>query len=174
MLTGQDGGTYYLCVQTQVAGPNTTPIPAGNYNATITRGTGTLAKDLANGVIGVIKRNGATVNVTYLTVSEKYNQRLIIVNNGANEARYDIGPFVTEEGTTATPLAMASGMIAGGEKMVIPVENIVSFTSNDGRRHRAAATISLNADADDIQVATTQVNHLDGSTDTVVYNAEEG
>ena len=147
MLTGQDGGTYHLCVQVDVAGPgtNSTPIPAGNYNATITRGSGTLAKDLADGVIGVIKRNGASVNVTYLTVAEKYNQRLIIVNNGANDARYDIGPFVTEDGTTATPGAMASGMVGGGEQVVLRVEDIVSFSSADGRRHRASATVSLNA-----------------------------
>ena len=176
MLAGQDAGTYHLCVQVDVAGPgsNSMPIPAGNYIGSITQGTGALAKELDSGVIGRIVRNGASVKITYLTVAEKYNQRLIIVNDGANDASYDIGPFVTEEGTTATPQAMASGMVPAGGQVVIPVADIVSFSSADGRRHRAAATLSMNADVDDVQVATTQVNLEDGSTDTVVYATVDG
>ena len=122
----------------------------------------------------MIRRNGTTVKLTYLTVAEKYNQRLIIVNDGANEARYDIGPFVTETGVTATPLAMATGMVPAGGQVVVKVQDIVSFSSADGRRHRAAATLSMNADVDDVQVATTQVNLEDGSTDTVVYATVDG
>ena len=171
-LVGQDAGEYRLCIQVNVQGANMTAIPAGNYEATITQGAGSNAEDLTSGIIGVIKRNGASVNVTYLTVADKYNQRLIIVNQGANDARYDIGPFVTEDGTTARSLDMASGMVPAGEQLVIPVSDIVSFSSADGRRHRASATISLNADSSDIQVATTQVNLEDGSTDTVVYQSE--
>ena len=176
VLAGQDSGTYHLCVQVDVHGPNTTPIPAGSYDGTITQGTGATAKDLTSGIIGQIRRNGTTVKLTYLTVSEKYNQRIIIVNDGANEARYDIGAFVTEDGTTATPQSMASGMVPGGGQVVIPVADVVSFSSADGRRHRhrAAATLSMNADVGDVQVATTQVNLDNGSTDTVVYAAVDG
>ena len=173
MLAEQDAGTYHLCVQVDVQGPNSTPIPAGTYNGTITQEAGALAKHLANGVIGQVRRNGTTVRLAYLTVAEKYNQRLIIVNDGPSDARYDIGPFVTENGVSATPQSMASGMVAAGGKVVILVKDIVSLSSADGRRHRTAATLSLNASVDDVQVATTLVNLQDGSTDTVVYPALE-
>ena len=169
VLAEQDAGTYHLCVQVDVLGPNSTPIPAGTYYGTITQKTGALAKELADGVIGQIRRNGTTVNLAYLTVAEKYDQRLVIANDGANDARYDIGPFMTEDGVTATPQSMASGVVPAGEQIVVPVADIVSFSSADGRRHRAAATLSMNAHVDDVQVATTQVNLEDGSTDTVVY-----
>ena len=169
MLAAQGAGTYHLCVQVDVQGPNSTPIPAGTYNGTIIQGTGALARNLAAGVIGRIGRNGTTVKLPFLTAGERYNQRLVIVNDGANDARYDIGQFVTEESTSATPQAMASGMVPAGGQLVVPVRDIVSFWSPNGRRHRAAATLSMNADVDDVQVATTQVNLVDGSTDTVVY-----
>ena len=174
---GLDAGTYHLCVQVDTAGEGTNedPIPAGHYMATITKGTeAQTTKDLTTGVIGRIVRNGTTVKLTYLTVADKYNQRLIIVNDGANDAAYEVGAFVTEEGTTSTPLAMASGTVPASGQLVIPVEDIVRFDSVDGRRHRAAATLSMNADVDDVQVATTQVNLEDGSTDTVVYAAVGG
>lgn len=170
--TGQNAGTYYLCVQTKVHGANTTPIPATSYTGTITEGFGgTRARDIATGVIGQIRRNGTTVKITYLTDSEKYNQRLIIVNDSANDATYQLGSLVTEEGVTATPMSAASGTVEANSQVVLRVEDVVRFSSADGRRHRAAATLSMNADVDDVQVATTQVNLDDGSTDTVVYAA---
>ena len=170
-INEQDAGTYFLCVQVDTQGPNSTPIPATTYNGTITSGTGATARDLASNVIGQIRRNGTTVKLTYLTVSSKYNQRLIIVNDGVNDANYDIGPFVTEDGTTAQPKAKASGMVSAGEQMVLRMEDVVEF---EGPQARASATLSMNADVDDVQVATTQVNLEDGSTDTVIYAAEGG
>ena len=174
MLTGQNAGNYRLCVEVNTRGAeNLKPIPPEKYRATITQGQGALAQELASGVIGEIKRNGASINVAYLTVADKYNQRLIIVNNGSSPARYDVGSWVTEDGTVATPLAKASGMIDAGAQLVIPVKEIVSLTSGDGRRLRAAATVTLNADADDVQVATTQVAlEAGGGTDTVVYDSK--
>ena len=170
MLAGQDAGQYFLCVNVDTQGPNTTPIPAGRYNATITSGTGALAKDLESGVIGEIKRNGTTVKLTYLTTYEHYNQRIIIVNDGANDASYDIGPFATEEGTMATPKAKASGIVPAGGQVILKVSDVVDFAGMT----RGSATLSMNADVDDVQVATTIVNLNGGGTDTVVYASEGG
>ena len=172
-LGSLSAGTYHLCVQVDTAGPgsNTTPIPAGRYHGAITEGTGTLAREIASGVIGQIRRNGTTVKLTYLTVSTKYNQRLVIVNDGGNDARYEIGPFVTEDGTTATAKAAASGTVSAGSKVVLRVADLVEF---DGPQKRASATLSMNADVDDVQVATTQVTLDDGSTDTVIYAVVDG
>ena len=172
-LGSLSAGTYHLCVQVDTAGPgsNTTPIPAGRYHGAITEGTGTLAREIASGVIGQIRRNGTTVKLTYLTVSAKYNQRLIIVNDGANDASYEIGPFVTEAGTTATAKAAASGTVSAGSKVVLRVADVVEI---QGPQARASATLSMNADVDDVQVATTQVTLDDGSTDTVIYAVVDG
>ena len=170
--TGKGAGEYYLCVQVNTQGPNADPIPATSYDATITEGFGgTRARDIASGIIGQIRRNGTTVKLTYLTVSRKYNQRLIIVNDGANDASYEVGPFVTEDGTTARAKAMASGTVSARTQVVLRMEDLVEF---DGPQARASATLSMDADVDDVQVATTQVNLEDGSTDTVVYAVEGG
>ncbi len=172
MLKGQNAGTYLLCVQVDTMGMNATPIPARMYRGTISRDGGTGADEtLATGVIGHIRRNGTTVDLTYLTVSEKYNQRLTIVNKGKNEATYTLGSFVTEEGTRAVAKAAARGTVAAGGQVVLRVSDLVEFT---GRTTRGAATLSINADVGDIRVATTQVNLLDGGTDTVVYASVDG
>ncbi len=172
MLNGQNAGTYHLCVQVDTMGANATPIPAGIYRGTISRnGASGGTTELATGVIGNIRRNGTTVDLTYLTVSEKYDQRLVIVNKGSVDATYTLGSFVTEAGTQAMPKAAASGMVAAGSQAVLPVVDLVEFT---GPMTRAAATLSINADVDDIRVVTTQVNLQDGSTDTVVYASVDG
>ena len=174
MLGGQNAGTYYLCVQVDNDGPNDTPIPATKYMGEITLGTGATALKLADGTIGDIKRNGTTVKLTYLTISSKYNQRLIIVNDSASDATYSISGFSAEEGVMVEALDKASGTIPAGHTDVIKVAEIVDITHSTGDYKRTAATLSINADSDDIQVATTQVNLSDGSTDTVLYAAEGG
>ncbi len=150
-------------------GMNATPIPAGVYRGTISRnGASGGTTELATGVIGNIRRNGTTVKLTYLTVSEKYNQRMIIVNDGSNDATYTLGSFVTEVGTRAMPKAAASGTVPAGGQVVLRVSDLVEFT---GQMTRAAATLTISGASDDIRVATTQVNLLDGSTDTVYIPA---
>ena len=174
MLRGQDAGTYRLCVQVDNDGANDAPIPATRYLGEITLGTGATALKLAEGIIGDIKRNGTTVKLTYLTISPKYNQRLIIVNDSASEAEYSISGFSAEEGVMVEALDEASGTIMAGQTKVIKVENIVDISHPTINLKRTAATLSINADSDDVQVATTQVNLEDSSTDTVLYAAEGG
>ena len=178
----QGPGTQYLCVQVDRmgAGSNRSPIPATTYMGTVTMGTGEKAMTLAEGTIGEIKRNGTTVQVAYLTKSEKYNQRLIIVNRGPVPARFDIGGFTPEVGSDTTVELSAAAqaardaglnVIPAGGQVVLRVADLLSFT---GDMRRTGATISINADVRNIQVATTQVNLEDGSTDTVVYASEDG
>ena len=169
-----DAGAYSLCIQAYAAGPNATPIPATMYTGTITLGTGSTAIELAAGTIGDIRRNGTTVKLTHLTISPEYDQRLIIVNDSAANAVYSIGDFSAEDGVTVTARAMAGGEIAAGEKLVLAVEDIVGIAAPSGGEPRTAATLSINADPGDVQVATSQVNLRDGSTDTVLYAAKGG
>ena len=167
---GLAAGSYELCVDVNDDGPNTTPIEEGNYTATIEitpPGDNVPAMEIIeNQVIGLIRRNGSSNRVTYLTTAEKYNQRLIIVNRGSKMVRYSIANFVTEDGTSAEAMAAATGTIGPNMQMVIPVSDVVRFS---GPRTRAAATVSVNAVPGTISVATTQVNLEDGSTDTVLY-----
>ena len=177
---GRDPGTYDLCVNVDVSGPatNETPIPTGDYTATVTiegpATSGSLPEQRASGVIGSIIRDGTNVNITYLTISDKYNQRLIIVNRGSKEVTYNLNSIVTEDGvqaglTTAAAAAVGAGLnkIGPREQVVLKVSDILAF---EGDRRRAAATISINEVEANIGIVTTQVNLEDGSTDTVTWH----
>ena len=182
-VAGTTHHVYALCVNVDVLGKetNTSPVPIETYTGTVSitgPSAGADAQDVATGTIGVINRNGASVEIAYLTVSEKYNQRLIIANRGSAPAMFDLGGFTTEDGTTVelTAEAMAArdaglNMVPANGQLVLRVADILEFS---GDRARAAATLSLNARAHHIQVATTQVNLEDGSTDTVVYETQGG
>ena len=172
---------YALCVNVDTAGPetNTSPIAAQSFtaNVSIAPGPGAVWGEarsvlLGSGTIGTIARDGTSKEVTYLTASEKYNQRLIIVNNSSKMVRYDLGSFRTEDGTSAmlSDAAMAAkeaglNVIPPRSQVVLRVGDIVAFEGGA----RAAATVTANANPAHISVATTQVNLEDGSTDTVIY-----
>ena len=174
---------YALCVNVDVLGKetNSTPIPIEEYTGTVSitgPSAGADPQEVATGTIGRINRNGAAVEIAYLTVSKKYNQRLIIANRGNTPAMFDLGGFTTEDGTTADLSTEAKAERAAGlhvvpakGQLVLRVADLLEFS---GDQARAAATLSLNARSGHIQVATTQVNLEDGSTDTVVYMTEGG
>ena len=172
-------GKYQFCVEVDLAGPmtNASPIPASQYTATVyTRQTGEQARDNVmegEGTIANITRNGASVTVSYLTTSEKHNQRLIIVNRGTRPVSILDVDFHSEDGTEATLSAAAlaaagtdAAMIMPGEAVMHRVRDMLSITGNSAR---TAATLSFNAVAGQLDVATTQVNLADGSTDTVMW-----
>ena len=172
-------GTFTLCVTVDTMGPmsNESPIPDGQYMGTISLPNVNAAvapRELATGVLGNIMRNGASVNVAYLTTSEKHNQRLIIVNRGTRPISMTDIQFHTEDGTEAdlSDAAKAAadipdaGTIMPGEAVMHRVSDMLSITGNS---RRTAASIAFNGVASQISVATTQVNLSDGSTDTVMW-----
>ena len=61
------------------------------------------------------------------------------------------------------------GEIGPGDSMVYRVRDSIEFGQPAPAPQRAAATISFNAQASQISVATTQMNLEESSTDTVVY-----
>ena len=174
-------GGYQLCLEVDVAGPmsNPTAIPATEYMASVyTRANATAMPSAgAEGTIGMIGRNGASVDIPFLTTYEQHNQRLIIVNRGANPITITDIAFQTEDGTEASlsELAMAAAMIPGageigsGETAVHSVKQMLSIT---GDSTRTAATLSFNGRSQDITVATTLVNPEIRATDTVVYEVK--
>ena len=157
-----------------VGAKNDDTIPASKYSAT----TAAKAKDSQAAAIaavtgqdaGEIKRDGTTVHLGYLTTYEGHNQRLVMVNRGPLNVGYEM-EFVAEDGTTAMPGHMASGELMPKSTTVIQVRDLVSFA--EGGTTRASATLSMTANPNDISVATTLVNTMDRSTDTVVYDAQD-
>ena len=168
---GADGatGTYTLCVTVDTMGAmsNMMPLPVTEYMGTILLPQTPLPpRELATGVVGKIERNGASVEVAYLTDADIYNQRLIIVNRAGHEVEFTVTDMQSEDGTTVTVNELEGGnMIGMGATRVIKVGDLFSF---DGK-NRLGATISFNATPGDISVATSQINLDDFSTDTVMW-----
>ena len=171
-------GTYQLCLEVDVAGAmtNAAAIPVTEYTASIyTRTTETAVSAQAVGTIGVIGRNGASVDIPYLTTSDKHNQRLIIVNRGSRPISITNIEFNTEDGTEAdlSDAAKAAAAIPGAGEIgpkETAVHSVATMLNITGDSRRTAATLSFNGRASDVSVATTQVNLADSSTDTVVYD----
>ena len=157
-----------------VAADNTVTIPRSTYTADLDVAPAVTTAAAIPGLSGVgageIVRDGTTVHLGYLTTYEGHNQRLVIVNRGKLPATYSVGDFVTESGTTAMAGHMAEGSIMGGEAKVIQVRDVVSF--GDGGTTRTAATLTMSAPKGAVSVATTLVNRMDRSTDTVTYQPE--
>ena len=157
---------------------NMMPIPPTTYTAEVgpayNVGVPMDAREPAGnrtGEIGVIDRNGTSVNLTYLTAHPSYNQRVIIVNRSGQPVEYTLGELVEEDGIEVTTMDAASGTVGAGEKAVIRVDTMLMFEAGNTTRRRAAGTLALNGPKEQISVATTQVNRMDGSTDTVLYES---
>ena len=134
-------------------------------------------------MLGKIERDGITIQLPYLTTSDLYNQRLVIVNRNRNAVAYSMA-FAPEEGKTATPMGMADDEVEGtcvgmydecempphGVTTVISVFNIVEIGGRGSPR--TAGTLMLESIPGMVDVATAQVNLSTGGTDTVVYEPE--
>ena len=117
--------------------------------------------------IGSIERNGTTVRLPFLTTFENYNNRIVIVNRGNVPADYEL-MFTTEDAVTATPGHMAEGTVPANATMVIKVADAVTLEGGT----RTAATLAVVAPETLVDVATTIVNKMDQSTDTVTYDVQ--
>jgi hypothetical protein len=174
---------YLLCVNVDVTGPmsNMYPIPNGDYSATAHFKTGTNVLEASQmagmeGDLASIKRNGASVEIPYLTTSEKHNQRLIIVNRGTRPVAITSITFTTEGGTDVelsetAQAAMDAGLLVvpGNSTYVARMDQTIVVT---GDSRRTAASIAFAATPGALSVATAQINLSDGSTDTVVYEVK--
>ena len=177
-------GLYVVCVNVDVMGPGTSmmAIPEGEYTATahiMTNGDADSQMVGAEGAVGAIRHNGASVQIPYLTTSGKHNQRLIIVNRGSRPVAITSIRFTSEDGVEAELMrdvqdAMDAGLleIAGEATWVARMDETLNIMSDDPPIRRTAATISFAGTAGTLSVATTQINILDGSTDTVVYKVD--
>ena len=175
---------YLLCVNVDVTGPmsNMMAIPKSDYSATahIKRdaGVNTPVQMVGEeGKLASIDRDGASVELPYLTTSDKHNQRLIVVNRGTRPVAVTSIQFNSEAGTEAELSASAQAAMDAGQ-LVVPaggtwVARMDESLNITGGSRRTAATIAFAGTSGALSVATTQVNLEDGSTDTVVYTVDE-
>ena len=172
---------YLLCVNVDVTGPmsNMNAIPKGDYSAAayLRRDAmvNTPSHMVGEGDLASIDRDGASVEIPYLTTSEKHNQRIIVVNRGTRPVTITGITFTSEDGvdvelTDPVQTALDSGLLVvpAQSSWVARSEDVITFTSEGARR--TAATINFFSTRGALSVATTQVNISDGSTDTVVYD----
>lgn len=120
---------------------------------------------------GAIDRNGTTVHVTYLSTHEAYNQRLVLVNRGGDEAKFWVDSFNLEDGTTPMKNDLSSDMdlsIPANGRLVIRVQDKITFEGMT----RGAATVNVAAPTRDIDVMTIQVHPGTGQIDTTIYQNE--
>ena len=182
-FTTTTGGTFAINVK-----DNTMRIPIGDYTASVTvelvEGDADDSLHQIAGPLpaGTIDRNGTSVHVAYVTHSDKYNQKLVLVNHGARPAEFLIHSLVAEKGNMAAFMLgemapanvtmsedgmMVMGEIAMGQAIYLRMRDIISVT---GVNPRAALTVDMSTRPQDASVATTQVNLADGSADTVRYH----
>ncbi len=173
-------GKTYFCVK---ATGNTEPIPEvgdpdtkNAYRLTLTP---RLAKAedkpvwpraIGPAAAGAIDRNGTTVHLTYISTDEVHGQRLVIVNRGADPARFWVGDdsFNLEDGVTLVGNSL-QGTVPGGGRRVLRVRDNVTLQGKTS----GAATINIAAPTRDIDVMTVQANPGTGQIDTTVYQHAE-
>lgn len=162
-------GTLNLCATVSTNPPNTVRIPEGDYMATVTAAAAAAgrpfppqgAMDL---MIGTIEHDGTTVNIPYLTSHMGYTQRIVITNRNKQDVSYML-TFQTEGDGTADPMYI-EGMAMGEMNTVIKVAEHVTFMNPT----RASGTLDIVSTPTMVDVATTMVNKMDESTDTVVLH----
>ena len=172
-------GRRNLCLWLPERKPDETPprIPIVFYAATVAVKPPFGETVVRSGEVGVVGRSGARVDVAYLTPGEGYEQLLVIVNRGLRAVQYVFDAFLPPAGVTValTPAAAAaaeSGLntIAPGAMVTLRVAETLDI-AGPVEAPFTAATLWLNANADQIDVALVRTNLADGSTDTVVYPA---
>ena len=175
-------GRRNLCVRLPEREPEEDPvrIPAGLYEATVSV-TPPGNRDTVERVdiVGEIRRSGARVDLVHLTGSEHHDQWIVLVNHRRLPVGYEFVEFAPAPGVTVTltpdaAAAQADGLsiIPPGSQVVLPVAATLAFSGPAADVLMTAATLFFNANENDIQVVTVQVNRRDGSTDTVVYAAQ--
>ena len=166
-----EAGTRSLCIT--VPASNTMPIPAGTYSAEVDYAPLANAAfppaDLAETVIGRIRRSGVEVQIPFLTTQPEYEQHVIIVNRSARPVDYTFTFTPFGDDVTVTPGGMSEGRVPARTQMVMKATDVVSLTGGV----ETSASLSVVASAGGIDVMTQQVNVETGDTDTVHYEPLE-
>ena len=167
MVTGD--GPFYFCVDVsmnEVAIPTVgDPDMMNGYMISVTPMHGTTAGPAGSGAGGAINRDGASINITYLSLDPAYSQRLVIVNRTARPATFWMDEFQRETGTVI--IGEIRGTVDAMSRRVIDVQNVLS--KNMGGQDRASGILNLTAPTENVDVMTVQVHPGTGQIDTTIY-----
>ena len=161
-----DAHDKHLCIE--VSG--TTAIPATvPYQAVVSYGpasaTAAFPAGNVNLVLGKIVREGVTVNIPFVDTHANVNFRIVLTNRGSEQVPYKFD-FTPPDGTFAVGTDVAEGMLEPNSFTLIRAPVLVQVT---GRRAYTAASVTVGAPPETVDIVTVQVNKSDGSTDTVRY-----
>ena len=176
VIAGVADNPWYLCVS--ISNENEATIPAGSYSVDIQlgRARGDIrpfpAMAVTGNVVGAIAHDGVTVQIPYVTSYDGYTQRIVIVNRNKVDVSYALTFHAEGDGEIDTMSTddvtcmdhVCEGMAMGSGATVLKVADVATFMNPT----RASATLTVASDQGFIDVATTQVNKMDQSTDTVV------
>ena len=115
--------------------------------------------------LATIRRSGSTFRLPFLTVSERHNQRINIVNRG-RATTYTLGELATK-GDSVIALEMASGDLPPGQTVLL-VSDLIEIMG----AMRAAGTLSMPTDKSSLDVSIDIINRENGSSDTVYVDAD--
>ena len=181
---GQALGDNYFCV---LVDGNTDPIPEigdpqtpAEYNLTVTpvlanADNHPFKPNSETKDVGAIDRNGTTVHLPYLTTNAEVDQRLVLVNRGADAVSFWVedDSFNLEAGTEVMTNNLAPDevdeMVPGNGRLVLRTVDEIEFSGQD----RGAATVNVAAPTRDIDVMTIQRSPATGEVDTTVYQHAE-
>lgn len=174
-------GPHYFCVLTENAAgkmnevaipivPGSSARAADGYSIEVTTKAGTASGPMESGDGGAIQRNGASLNITFLSLDPLYEQRLVIVNRSNREARFwmDEGDFQSEPGTMISAKMGTdgiSGTVGAGMRMVVKVQDVLESTGEK----RTSGILNLTAPEANVDVMTVQVHPGTGQVDTTLY-----
>ncbi len=162
---------WVLCVT--ISNENEETIPEGVYNLDVNLSLTTAQAAVqdfppnskAGLTIAVIGHDGTTVQIPFVTSYDGYTQRIVIVNRNKVDVSYAL-EFRAEGDGMIDGSNPHEGMLMAGQATVLKVADLVTLSSPT----RASATLTVAAKSATIDVATTMVNKMDQSTDTVVLD----
>ena len=161
-------GAWYLCVR--VDPTNAVEIQESNYYVDVTLGVGTAGRSFEplsadNILIGMIGRDGTTVDIPFLTTYDGYVQRLAITNRNKQDVRYTL-TFVAEGAGVVSPGSI-TGMAAGESRTVVKIGDQATFVGPT----RAAGVLTVVSSDVMVDVSTELVDKSTGRiSDSVVLH----
>jgi hypothetical protein len=170
VVGGLKAEPWYLCVS--ISNENEVEIPQGDYYMDINLAPAMddmrpFPPQAATGIhVANIDHDGTTVQIPFVTSYENYTQRIVIVNRNKADVGFTV-TFRAEGDGMIEGDNPYEGMAMGGTTTVVKVADLVTLTDPT----RASATMTLLAAPNTVDVATTLVNKMDGSTDTVVLDS---
>lgn len=117
--------------------------------------------------LAMIRRDGTTVHIPFLSIAEKFNHRILLRNHSSQEVAYSI-TFDPEAGTTATAGPMASGTVGAKKLKILSAADVVELEG----RSRTAATLMAPIAKEMLDVSTSLVNRNTGDVDTETHMPE--